>query len=224
MKYGPTNKELGRSMTNKSRFLTIVESIHEVIANDNLKPGDKIPSERDLAVRLGVSRAALREALRGLELVGVIETRVGDGTFLKNVTENQLVHVLGTFLLQMNQSKKDLLGTRTLVEKEAIRYFCLNDSSDIEKDLVDIVENKKDYKMFIEYYYAFFSKLVHGAGNFLNFRIWDIALEYLMPLHKKDMQFELEPLYQAILNRNEEQSFKEYDKLVEQFSENIKEG
>lgn len=210
-------------MTNKSKFLTIVESIHEVIASDNLEPGDKIPSERDLAVRLGVSRAALREALRGLELVGVIETKVGDGTFLKNVTENQLVHVLGTFLLQMNQSKKDLLGTRTLVEKEAIRYFCVNGSIEVKNELLEIVEKKTEYESFIEYYRAFFSKLVSGAENFLNFRIWDIALEYLMPIHEKNMQYDMTVLVQAILDKQEEKAFKEYNNLVECFSKNINE-
>lgn len=210
-------------MTNKSRFLTIVEAVHGVIASDNLVPGDKLPSERDLAVRLGVSRAALREALRALELIGIIETRVGDGTFLKNVTENQLVQVLGMFLLQMNQSKKDLLGTRTLIERESIRYFCKNDSDRVRMELTSMVEKKDEYETFIEYYYAFFSTLVEGADNFLTFRIWDIARDYLSPLYEKQTLYDMNLLVQAILNKEEEQSFVEYDKLVVYFNERITE-
>lgn len=210
-------------MTNKSKFLTIVESIHEVIANDNLHPGDKMPSERDLAVRLGVSRAALREALRGLELVGVIETRIGDGTFLKNVSENQLVHILGTFLLQMEQSKSDLLGTRALVEREAIRYFCANGTTEVKEALIEITKKNNDTD-FIEYYRLFFSKLIQSADNFLNFRIWDIALEYLMPIHENGTNYDMDSLVNAIINKKEDKAFTEYSKLVAYFSKNIKES
>ena len=48
--------------------------------------GDRLPSERELSSRLNVGRSSVREALRALELVGLIETRRGEGTFIRNFT------------------------------------------------------------------------------------------------------------------------------------------
>jgi GntR family transcriptional repressor for pyruvate dehydrogenase complex len=60
-------------------FEAVLAQIRALIAQGHLKPGDKLPPERDLSVRLGVGRNAVREALRGLEQAGVIELRPGKG-------------------------------------------------------------------------------------------------------------------------------------------------
>ena len=52
---------------------------------DGLVAGDRLPSERELSSRLNVGRSSVREALRALELVGLIETRGGEGTFIVNL-------------------------------------------------------------------------------------------------------------------------------------------
>ncbi|MBR8646160.1 FadR family transcriptional regulator [[Brevibacterium] frigoritolerans] len=54
-----------------------------MIEADSLLPGDKIPSERELSDRFNVGRSSVREALRALELLGLIETRRGEGTFIR---------------------------------------------------------------------------------------------------------------------------------------------
>jgi GntR family transcriptional repressor for pyruvate dehydrogenase complex len=58
------------------------EHLRELVASGALKPGDKLPPERSLASRLGVSRPTLREAVRGLVIMGLLETRHGAGTFV----------------------------------------------------------------------------------------------------------------------------------------------
>ena len=60
----------------------IAGQIMHLISTGDLMPGQKLPSERELRVRFGVGRSSLREALRCLSIVGVLETRVGEGTFL----------------------------------------------------------------------------------------------------------------------------------------------
>ena len=60
-------------------ILEIVKQLREMITADDLKSGDKIPSERELSERLNVGRSSVREALRALELLGLIETRRGEG-------------------------------------------------------------------------------------------------------------------------------------------------
>src|ERR671910_2940712 len=58
----------------------VAEQITTWIADNGLQPGDRIPPERELAQRLGVSRATLSQALVALEVIGVVEVRHGDGT------------------------------------------------------------------------------------------------------------------------------------------------
>ena len=71
-----------------------------------LPVGGKLPSERELAERLQVGRSTVREALRSLELLGIIETRRGEGTFLSDFRKHQLVELLSTFILQDAKSKR----------------------------------------------------------------------------------------------------------------------
>ncbi len=76
---------------NKKVFLKIVKHLRELIKSEGIQPGDKLPSERVLSERLNVGRSSVREALRSLELLGLIETRHGGGTFLAVVQSHQLV-------------------------------------------------------------------------------------------------------------------------------------
>jgi len=61
----------------------IVRQIQGLIAERQLQPGDRLPSERELAELLSVSRASVREALRVLSAMGLVEVRSGDGTFVR---------------------------------------------------------------------------------------------------------------------------------------------
>src|SRR5689334_22748078 len=70
------------------RKVTVVESIVEQIVRQiqvgRLKPGDKLPSERQLIEMLNVGRSSIREALQGLAAIGVVESRAGQGSFISN--------------------------------------------------------------------------------------------------------------------------------------------
>ena len=61
----------------------VIEQIKELLVKGELKRGDRLPPERQLADMLGVSRPSLREALRALEYAGMLETRVGEGIFVR---------------------------------------------------------------------------------------------------------------------------------------------
>lgn len=70
----------------------IAEQIQDLIYSKALKPGDRIPAERDLATMFGVSRPSVREAMIALEAAGFIEVRTGDGTYVREVpTLNELL-------------------------------------------------------------------------------------------------------------------------------------
>ncbi|WP_432358131.1 FadR/GntR family transcriptional regulator [Sporosarcina sp. UB5] len=105
-------------------FLDIVEELRLMIKAEGIRVGDKLPSERVLAERLQVGRSTVREALRSLELLGLIETRRGEGTFLADFKKHQLVEVLSTFVMQQPKSAVDVTDTRIIHEKAAIQTIC----------------------------------------------------------------------------------------------------
>lgn len=108
----------------KKVFVQIVQQLRDIIEDRHIQPGDKLPSERVLCEQLGVSRASLREALRSLELLGLIQSRQGGGNYLTEVNNNQLVELVSSFILSTPQAIKDVHDTRQMHEREAIRLIC----------------------------------------------------------------------------------------------------
>ncbi|KYG92390.1 GntR family transcriptional regulator [Metasolibacillus sp. FSL H7-0170] len=113
---------------NKKMFMQIVKELRVLIREQQIEPGDKLPSERVLSEQLGVGRSSVREALRSLELLGLIETRHGGGTFLASIHHHQLIEILSSFILQETKSIEDVHATREMHEREAIRIICRNES------------------------------------------------------------------------------------------------
>jgi len=93
----------------------IVEQIEKLLEKGELHPGDQLPPERALAEQFQVSRASVREALRTLELLGVVETRPGGGTFIRQVSPDDLMKPLQS-LIARGHSVRDVIEVRGVVE------------------------------------------------------------------------------------------------------------
>ncbi len=89
----------------------IVSQIKQLISKGELKPGDRIPSERELATMLGVSRPSVREAIMVLEAMGFVESRQGGGTYVKALTEASIMNPLAKLV-----EKRDPELLRSLAE------------------------------------------------------------------------------------------------------------
>lgn len=99
----------------------IVRQIQDLIADEHLQPGDRLPGERELADVLSVSRQSVREALRVLDYIGVVEVRPGEGTFVATTPPSPLdPSVYG--LLSERTFLLDLLDARRILE-EGILYL-----------------------------------------------------------------------------------------------------
>jgi GntR family transcriptional regulator, transcriptional repressor for pyruvate dehydrogenase complex len=94
----------------------IVRQIKGMIAEGRLKSGDQLPPERDLAEKFLVSRTSVREALRALESVGLIEIRPGEGTFVRQISVEALVEPLALVLLSQRAMTSELFEARRLLE------------------------------------------------------------------------------------------------------------
>jgi DNA-binding FadR family transcriptional regulator len=97
-----------------------VDAIKNMILDGELRPGDRLPVEKDLALRLGVSRGTLREAVRALTVIGVLDTRQGDGTYVTSLEPHVLLASLAfTVDLHQDGGALLLLETRRVLESHA---------------------------------------------------------------------------------------------------------
>lgn len=94
----------------------IAEQIIELIKARQLHPGDRLPSERELAAQMNVSRPSLREALRALSLLHIVEIRPGSGTYVSSLKPELLVDQLDIFFAVEDSTFFDLVETRIMLE------------------------------------------------------------------------------------------------------------
>lgn len=98
----------------------MLDGINEMITTGRLAPGSRLPVEKQLAEQLGVSRGSLREGVRALALMGVLETRQGDGTYVTALDPATLLAPLGVLVnLQRPGNIVDVMLVRRLLEVEA---------------------------------------------------------------------------------------------------------
>ena len=102
-------------------YQEIVDQIQQQILSGALKPGDQIPAERDLADRFGVSRTAVREAIKSLTEKGLIEVFVGRGTFVTNLSPDRVVESMTLLLRNERDNVAYLQEARQLLEVPTAR-------------------------------------------------------------------------------------------------------
>ncbi|HEY8367761.1 MAG TPA: FadR/GntR family transcriptional regulator [Thermodesulfobacteriota bacterium] len=95
---------------------TIVRTLQERIARGELKPGEQLPPERQLAEAFQASRGSIREALRALELSGLIRSRQGGGNYVAQSLPSALTVPLGNYLARQRQALLDLYEARQMLE------------------------------------------------------------------------------------------------------------
>lgn len=96
----------------------LISRIKNLIAGGAIAPGSRFPPERELAKEFGANRASVRQALKVLEIMGVLSQRVGDGTYLSASAESILNEPLDFLVLLDDLSHHELFETRLIVEPE----------------------------------------------------------------------------------------------------------
>ena len=97
---------------NKNNYQYIVDQIKQLILDGELIVGDRLPSERDLSEMYQVSRASVREALKALETIGLLESRHGGGNYIVNHLKEQLTDNLSLVFVLDHCKLKDLTSLR----------------------------------------------------------------------------------------------------------------
>jgi GntR family transcriptional repressor for pyruvate dehydrogenase complex len=159
-----------RPVSTPRAFEAILLQLKEAISAGTLRAGSRLPSERDLAVQFGVSRASVREALRVLEALGLVGTRRGadNGAVLLNEPGNAFTTVLDLLVALRHVPLSDVVEFRVMLETNAVRRLASHHSSDLEtlRSLLDrMADPLLDQASFHQLDASFHVTLVRSAGN-----------------------------------------------------------
>jgi GntR family transcriptional repressor for pyruvate dehydrogenase complex len=99
----------------------VAKRILEMVTSRALKPGDQLPPERELAEMLDVSRPSVREAIRGLSILGVVNVRQGGGAFISQLDGDALLGPIRFFLSLEEMNIRELYEARSLIEGDVAR-------------------------------------------------------------------------------------------------------
>lgn len=150
---------------------SIIDSIAELLIHRVWKPGHPIPSEKELALQFGVGRSTIREVLQSLVVLGVIEIRPGEGSFVREPSSELLSSAFRWSLLLSDTNVDDLVETRLLVEVEcagrAARAPNIADVEKLEEIHRDLIARQNSHKDFTECDNLFHLQIATMAQNVL---------------------------------------------------------
>jgi len=147
----------------------IVKSLTDLIMKRVWKPGDLIPSEKELAVRFQVGRSTIREAVKSLVVLGVLEARAGEGSFIREPTSELLSGAFRWGLLLSEGNLDDFVDVRVLVEVECARRAAANRTdaliAQLEASLKDMMAEPMNHDAFMDSDTRFHLAIAHSAAN-----------------------------------------------------------
>jgi len=148
----------------------IVQQIEESIVKGDLKPGDQLPAERDLAQRFGVSRTAVREAVKALREKGLVEAYSGRGTFITDGTSQAVRHSLDLMVkIGQAEGSNHLAEVRAILEPEIAALAAVRIQEPelaTMREAVSVMDRAgQDPEAYIEADLDFHLALAEGAAN-----------------------------------------------------------
>ncbi len=170
----------------------IVAQIRDLIAVGRIEPGDRLPPERELADRFKASRSSVRDALRVLEQMGLIETRHGDGNYIRTVTPEEITEPLAVLLLQSREQMRELWEVRGVVEPAVAEFAAERMSRDELEELRAIVEEQERQVEHgatgLEQDTAFHYGIAQAARNPVMLRVIDTMMDLLRASRERSLQ------------------------------------
>lgn len=131
---------MGKIIQKTSVSQQVIDHILDHIHQGELKPGDRLPGEREFAESLGISRVPLREAISALSAIGIVEKRQGDGNFIASFSPDVLGRILHTYTMLDHALADDLFEARSLVEGASARLAARNAKPEDVQALYEAVD------------------------------------------------------------------------------------
>ena len=223
----------------KKIYEEIIDQIKQLIIDGHIKPGDKLPSERELVDSFRVSRSSIREALSALEMMGILEVRTGEGTFIRQVHTESMMASLAWSLYLDKGSVMEMLEVRKMIEIEVVGYAAERITPNEIEQLAETLENMKNNlgnmraiseKADVTFHYT----IAVATHNKITIRLMDAISDNLHHLiyatrpklyegkyTPEILYYEHERIYKAIKNRNRDEARKEMLKHLNGVEEEI---
>jgi len=174
-------------------YEAVAEQIQRRIIED-LEPGDALPPERELVRMFKVSRSSVRDAIRKLELLGLVEPRQGAGTVVREPSTDVLSTPLTSVLLQKRKGVSDLLEFRRMLEPPLARCAALHASPAQIAEMEEILQRQESKvnagKITIEEDSKFHYCIALATKNSVAVKVVDVLMDLLRKTRERSLQTE----------------------------------
>lgn len=175
-----------------SKSEKVIASIRNAIITGELKPGDRLLNERELARKLDVGRPLLREVTRSLSILGILETRQGDGTYVGRISIESFSEYLTFYLAQNGDALSDIIQSRIAIESQAVRLACnfatSSDLSAMERCLADLLDTALDTTAGAEADFRFHCAIVEASHSASLITVYRAISELMRHSHLRRRQ------------------------------------
>ena len=169
----------------------------ERLVLEKLQPGDKLPSERELAEMLQVSRSSIRDAIRSLELTGLVEPRQGAGTIVRELSAESLVNPFANALKRRQELVSELLDFRKMLEPPLAARAATHASPDEISEMEEILQRQEGTLSHGEASIAedaeFHYSIALASGNSVVLKVLDILMDLLRETRERSLQLKGRP-------------------------------
>ena len=184
----------------KSDFEAIRKNrVHEEVARQiealilkKLHPGDKLPAERELAEMLGVSRSSIRDAIRRLEIMGMVAPRQGAGTVVREISPDALVSPLANVIAHKRQLVGELLDFRRMLEPPLAARAATHASTGDIGAMEDILRRQsmkvRSGELAVEEDSEFHYRIARASGNSVVLKVLDVVMDLLRETRERSLQ------------------------------------
>jgi GntR family transcriptional regulator, transcriptional repressor for pyruvate dehydrogenase complex len=160
----------------------VSEAVLALIRNGELKPGTLLPSEPDLIRMTGVSRSSVREAIRGLETMGLLEIHRGKGTYIREIDTGSVADAQLLLLLADRKVLENLIEVRITLEPLLARLAAeraTNDDVTALRDALGGMQRASNHEEWRPSHLAFHQALAQASHNILLTKIWSLITMFL---------------------------------------------
>jgi len=175
----------------------IIEQVRDLVTSGRLRPGDRLPSERELSQALSVSRSSVREAVRAMESLGLIEARAGEGTFVASPSGSRGSDPLIASLHQDWSTQHKLFEVRRVIEPDLASLAARRATAEqIEKMRTILAEQQAQIRQGgtgVRQDTLFHYLLAEATGNEVLVRIMDSLMDLLLRTREESLQHDKRP-------------------------------
>jgi GntR family transcriptional repressor for pyruvate dehydrogenase complex len=186
------NNWLAKPVAKGSVSRIVLERLKEALINKDLKPGDYLPSESELAKGFGVGKSSIREAVKMLEAMGVVEIKRGQGTIIRERSDPNNVNSLVFQLLIQHGNVQDIIDLRAMFEiaytTMAMEKATLEDKEKIKLTITEFEEKIKSGLQDVQNDLAFHYAILNSTHNSYVIKIGETILQLFRTSIRRSVQ------------------------------------